>query len=174
MTDMKDKLVITPRTKVFDLLEAYPQLEEKLIEMVPAFEKLRNPVLRRTVTRITTLGQAAAIGNVSVEELVNQLRKEVGQDEAAFEASRQEAKEKPEWVNELPIGGELDARPMLAAGEHPVGQVIADLQKLEPGRQYRLIAPFLPVPLIDKATGLGFIYWADKINDNEFHIYFKH
>ncbi len=171
---MKDKIVITPRTKVFDLLEVYPELEEKLIEMVPAFEKLRNPLLRRTVTRITTLGQAAAIGNVPVELLVNQLRKEVGQDETVFEASSREVKEKPQWVDALPIGGELDARPMLAVGEHPVGQVIADLQKLEPGKQYRLIAPFLPVPLIDKATGLGFNHWAEKINDNEFHIYFKH
>lgn len=171
---MTDKLIITPRTKVFDLLEAYPELEEKLIEMVPAFEKLRNPLLRRTVTRITTLGQAATIGNVSVEELVNQLRKAVGQDEAVIENIRPEKKEKPQWVNELPLGGELDARPMLAAGEHPVGQVIADLQKLEPGKQYRLIAPFLPVPLIDKATGLGFNHWAEKINDNEYHIFFAH
>ncbi len=170
---MKGKLIITPRTKVLDLLEAYPQLEDKLIEWVPAFEKLRNPLLRRTVARITTLSQAAAIGNVSVEILVNRLRKLVGQDEEVIEEVRKNTESKPAWVDELPIGGELNAGPILAAGEHPVGQVIADLQNLEKGKQYRLIAPFLPVPLIDKATGLGFIHWAEKINENEFHIYFR-
>ncbi|MEJ5303253.1 MAG: DUF1858 domain-containing protein [Bacteroidales bacterium] len=170
---MTEKLIITPRTKVYDILEAYPQLEEKLIEMVPAFEKLRNPVLRRTITRITNLGQAAAIAGVPVETLVNQLRKEVGQDIATFEEAQKDFQQKPKWVDELPLGGELDARPMLAAGEHPVGQVIADLQKLETGKKYHLITPFLPVPLIDKAMGLGFSHWAERINDNEYHIYFK-
>ncbi|MGC8865235.1 MAG: DUF1858 domain-containing protein [Bacteroidales bacterium] len=170
---MKPELVISPRTKVYDLLEAYPQLEDKLISMVPAFEKLRNPVLRKTITRITNLGQAAAIANVPVEDLVNQLRKEVGQDVEVFEKSQEENQPKPEWVDLLPLSGELDARPMLAAGEHPVGQVMADLQKLPADGMYRLIAPFLPVPLIDKATGLGFIHWAEKINEAEYYIYFK-
>lgn len=170
---MKTELIITPRTKIFDLLEAYPQLEEKLIDLVPAFDKLRNPVLRKTITRITTLGQAAAIGNVPVEELVNYLRREVGQEAGIFEKATFEKHTKPQWVDQLPLGGELDARPMLAAGDHPVGQVIADLQKLPKDGIYRLIAPFLPVPLIDKATGLGFLHWVEKINDAEYHIYFK-
>ena len=74
------ELVITPKTKVFDLLEAYPQLEEVLIDFAPPFKKLRNPVLRRTVGKIATLQQAASVGQVPVEDLINRLRKEVGQD----------------------------------------------------------------------------------------------
>lgn len=170
---MKTELIITPRTKIFDLLEAYPQLEEKLINLVPAFDKLRNPMLRRTITRITNLGQAAGMGNIPVEELVNQLRREVGQDVGVFENPTVENNTKPQWVDLWPLSGELDARPMLAAGDHPVGQVLADLQKLPAERKYRLIVPFLPVPLIDKATGLGFLHWVDKINEAEYHIYFR-
>jgi len=45
---------------------------------------------------------------------------------------------------------------MLAAGEHPINQVIADLNHLETGKIYELKAPFLTAPLIDKATSLGF------------------
>ena len=34
----KKDLIITPKTKVYDLLEAYPDLEDVLIGYVPAFE----------------------------------------------------------------------------------------------------------------------------------------
>ena len=42
-------LAICPDTKVGALLEAYTALEPALIAIAPAFEKLRNPMLRRTV-----------------------------------------------------------------------------------------------------------------------------
>ena len=65
------KLIISPKTKVLQLIEAYPQLEDMLIEYVPTFRKLKNPILRNTIAKITTLQQAATIGNVKVEELIN-------------------------------------------------------------------------------------------------------
>ena len=61
-------LIITPKTKVFQLIETYPQLEDVLIDYVPAFKKLKNPVLRKTVAKIATLQQAASVGGVKVEE----------------------------------------------------------------------------------------------------------
>lgn len=45
------KPAITPETRVGELLDAYPQLEEALIRMAPAFAKPKNPLLRRTVAR---------------------------------------------------------------------------------------------------------------------------
>ena len=30
-----EKLIITPKTKIYDLLEAYPELEDLLISMAP-------------------------------------------------------------------------------------------------------------------------------------------
>ena len=74
------QLVITPQTKVHELLEAYPELEDDLIEIAPVFRKLQNPVLRRTIARVTTLQQAALVGQVSVNLLVNTLRQKTGQD----------------------------------------------------------------------------------------------
>lgn len=80
---METKLIITPKTKVYDLLEAYPGLEQLLVETIPPFNKLKNPVLRNTVARITTLQQAAPIGNIKTEDLINMLRKAVGQENMA-------------------------------------------------------------------------------------------
>jgi len=167
-----EKLIITPRTKVLKLIETYPLLEEKLITLVPAFKKLKNPVLRNTVAKITTLQQAAAIGKVEVEELINMLRKEVGQD-LVEEGDRPTYNTKQaDWFDENKIHQELLATEMLASGEHPVNQVMADLKILPEGSIYKLVAPFLPAPLIDKAISMGFQHWVNQKSEEEVVVYF--
>lgn len=170
--DNKENIIITPKTKVIQLIENWPQLEDVLIDYVPAFSKLKNPVLRKTVAKIATLQQAAAIGNVKVEDLINRLRKEVGQELLGENESSGYTTKKPGWFNESQIHNELDAREMLAAGEHPVNQVLADLKQLPPGKIYKLLAPFLPAPLIDKATSLLVEHWVNEISAEEFEIFF--
>jgi hypothetical protein len=169
---MSNELIITPKTKVLQLIETYPQLEEVLIEYVPAFNKLKNPVLRKTVARVATLQQAASIGNVRVEDLINRLRQEVGQDLISDAGNTGYNTTKPEWFSERLVSGGLDARLMLAAGEHPVSQVMADLNAMERETIYKLTAPFLPAPLIDKASSLGLAHWVHKESDQLYNIYF--
>jgi hypothetical protein len=169
---MDQKLIITPKTKVLELIGAYPQLEDVLISYVPVFSKLKNPVLRKTVARIATLQQAAAVGNVKVEDLINRLRKEVGQDIYTDGAGTIYNTTKPSWYKDSTSFKELDVRQMLANGEQPVAQVIEDLKGMGAGSIFKLIAPFLPAPLIDKATSLGFKHWLLKENDEHFIVYF--
>jgi hypothetical protein len=168
MTD----IVIAPKTKVAELVDTYPQLEEVLIEYVPAFERLRNPVLRRTVARITTLQQAASIGGVNVEDLINHLRTEVGQDLVSGGAEEAYTTEQPGWFSKTRVVAELDAKDMLAAGEQPVNQVIADLNALGQGDIYKLVAPFMPAPLVDKASSLGISHWVTQGDEQEWVSYF--
>ncbi|MFP4025721.1 MAG: DUF1858 domain-containing protein [Thiohalospira sp.] len=167
-----EKLIITPKTKVLQMIEAYPQLEDVLIEYVPSFKKLKNPVLRKTVGKIATLQQAAAIGDVKVEDLINRMRKEIGQDLFTESDSGSYNTQKPDWFVKDKIYKEFDAKELLARGEHPVNQVIADLNQMEKGKIYRLIAPFLTAPLIDKASSLNCKHWVEKIDDEHFNIYF--
>ena len=169
---MDQKLIITPKTKVLQLIEAYPHLEDVLIEYVPAFKKLKNPILRNTVAKIATLQQAAAVGNVKVEELINLLRKNVGQDLFTENSGTLYNTQKPDWFAQKLIGKELDAKTMLSAGEQPVNQVMADLKEMKKGTIYKLIAPFLPAPLIDKATSLEIKHWIVKENDESYVVYF--
>lgn len=169
---MEHKLIITPKTKVLELIGVYPQLEQVLIDYVPVFSKLKNPVLRKTVARIATLQQAASVGNVKVEDLVNRMRKEVGQDIYTEGAGTTYNTSKPSWYDDSKFFMELDVRQMLADGEQPVAQVIEDLKGLDGNGIYKLIAPFLPAPLIDKATSLGFEHWLYKENDEHYVVYF--
>jgi hypothetical protein len=169
---MSEKLIITPKTKVLQVIEAYPELEDVLIGYVPAFKKLKNPILRNTVAKIATLQQAASVGKVKIEDLINLLRKHVGQDLFAENAGSLYNTVKPAWFNATRIEKELDAKVMLAAGEHPVNQVISDLRDLPEGSIYKLIAPFLPAPLIDKATSLGFQHWIVEESEDSYVVYF--
>jgi uncharacterized protein (DUF2249 family) len=165
--------IINPKTKVMQLIETYPQLEDVLIEYIPAFSKLKNPILRKTVAKVATLQQAAAIGKVKVEDLINRLRKEVGQELLTENTDSGYNTKKPEWFSSDKISEEFDVREMLESGEHPVNQVVSDLKNLEPGNIYKIIAPFIPAPLIDKASSLGYEHWIVEDKENLFLIYFS-
>jgi uncharacterized protein (DUF2249 family) len=175
MTD-NHKLLITPQTKVGELLEAYPQLEAVLIEIAPPFKKLRNPVLRRTVAKVTSLAQAARVGGVSVADVVGRLREAVGQP--AFIAPHAEISSglipstAPEWMADCRIVATLDARPMIEAGEQPIGRVLRELDRLQPGQVFELITPFEPAPLIDKAAERGYRVWTTATAAGEYRTYF--
>lgn len=170
--ESKENLIITPKTKISQVLSAYPQLENVLIEYVPTFEKLKNPLLRKTIAKITTLQQASAIGNVKVEDLINRLRQEIGQDLYSDNIDIGYTIKKPQWFSKELIVTEFDAKDMLARGEHPVNQVIADLNNMESSKIYKLTAPFLPAPLIDKATSLKILHWVEKKSTDDYNIYF--
>lgn len=166
------KLVISPKTKILQLIEAYPQLEALLINKIPTFKKLKNPLLRKTVAKITSIQQAAIIGEIEVGDLVNLLRQEVGQELISMDSINAQTKNKPKWFDENNISQELDVRDMLAAGEHPVNQVIADLQQLKPATIYKLISTFIPAPLIDKASSLKYNHWIVKEKEELYSVYF--
>ncbi|MDF1573291.1 MAG: DUF1858 domain-containing protein [Bacteroidales bacterium] len=170
-----EPLIITPKTKIYDLLEAYPQLEDPLITAAPQFKKLKNPILRKTIARVTTLSQAATIGGIRVEELVNALREAAGQEHTAIPSEEESSYnyEQPEWFAAETIAATIDIREMLNAGEQPVHEVLSTIKKLEAGQVLELIAPFLPAPLVDKASGLGYAHWIMDNGTEEFRIYFK-
>ncbi|MFA9454604.1 MAG: DUF1858 domain-containing protein [Candidatus Aminicenantaceae bacterium] len=165
---------IMPQTKIGALLDRFPQLEPVLTEMAPQFKQLRNPILRKTIARVASLSQAAAMAKVSLTEMINRLRAEAGiQEEFASDlATDAVSAETPAWFSEDRIVKQLDARSMLEAGEHPVQRVLSECRDLKPGDIYELITPFLPAPLIEKAGNLGFTAWTKEEGEGVFKTYF--
>lgn len=153
---------ITPETRVGALLDAYPGLEEKLVAMAPAFAKLRNPVLRKTVAKVTTLRQAAKVGKISLGALINTLREEVGQSGGTFEDDPGSSGASPVWLDEDRIVEKLDGRPLIEAGERPLDTVMSLLDGLNGGDILELTTPFEPAPLMDLAKKKGFQVWSAK------------
>ncbi|MBN2610730.1 MAG: DUF1858 domain-containing protein [Bacteroidales bacterium] len=169
-----DKLIITPKTKIYDLLQAYPELEETLISSAPEFKKLKNPVLRKTIARITNISQAAIIGGLNVEDLVNTLRIKVGQGniEKFEDSGTKFTTTQPEWYKKEAVVNSIDIREMLNRGEQPVHEVLAAVKTLKDDEILEVIAPFIPAPLIDKSLSLGYKHWLDKKSETEFRVYF--
>jgi hypothetical protein len=170
-----ENLIISPKTKIYELLEAYPQLEETLIALVPPFKKLKNPVLRKTIAKITTLSQAAIIGGLKVEELINSRRKKVGQklDDILEAEGRDYVYQKPAWFDESRVIVFIDISNILNAGEQPVHEVLSAIKKLKEDEILKVTAPFVPAPLMDKTISMNYKHWLSQQAEDEYWIFFK-
>jgi len=171
---MSERPAITPDMKVGALLEAYPELEKVLIELAPVFAKLRNPVLRRTVAKVTTLRQAASVGGLSLGDMIGRLRSAAGcSDEWRDEDSDDAEAGRPAWMDTVRLQEVHDARQEIEADGHPLPTVLAALKELQPGEGYALVTPFTPAPMIDKARQLGFETWTEPLGPEEFRTVFR-
>jgi len=173
MINNQTKPSITPQMKVTELLNHYPQLEPVLLDMSPAFAKLKNPILRKTIAKVATLSQAALVGNIAIGKLINGLRNAAGIEES-FEGVTllSTGGDRPDWLMTDEIGETFDARPILKQGEHPLTAVFQKLNHLPDGRILELLTPFYPAPLIEKAQAQGYSVWSDKTEAELIKTYF--
>jgi hypothetical protein len=160
-------IIISPKTKVGELLDAYPHLEKVLIEMSPAFEKLKNPVLRRTVARVATLQQIAIVGGLKVDSIVNRLRKETGQNPEGTEIADKEylSTEPPDWFDVRKITSGYDASPVINSGDSPMKEILHKTKLLKSGEIFELRTPFVPAPIIDMLKDKGFKIYSARNED---------
>jgi len=152
VADPKRRAPIAPTTKVADLLDSWPELEEVLIAQAPAFRRLKNPVLRRTVARVATLEQAAGVGGVAVRDLVTALRRAAGlgdDDADATGGASGSGTTPPAWLDTVRIVETIDAEALLDKGEVPLARVNARARALQPGEALLVVSSFRPVPLLD-------------------------
>ena len=159
MTTNKSKIDITPDTKVSELLKEFPQLEELLKQFSPAFAALKNPVLRRTVAKVTSLQQAAKVGGVNIVEMVDALRKEAGQPPLGDSFCPDSEDIRISFSEKAPdktVTHRLDVRPIIEAGDHPKEQVLALANELGANDCMEFISSFPPTPLIDLLQKKGF------------------
>jgi hypothetical protein len=172
MDNPKEKISITADTKLKELLDRFPQLENFFMSISPAYKKLKNPVLRKTVARIATLEQVARVGNIPIEELLKKIRSflqiaECEDDHTAKAGDLQQGE-----IPEFEIVETIDARPMLEQGAHPLNLVMTKLKQMNPGQGFILITPFIPAPLIDTARGQGYRAEFKKISEDQIENYF--
>jgi len=169
---MPEKIIISPKTKVGELLNSYPELEKVLMEMSPLFEKLKNPVLRKTVARVATLQQVAAVGGLKVEFIVNRLREELGITESgSIPDSEFLPGEVPAWFDRSRVVEKFDASPLINSGGSPMAEILHRTAALRSGEIFELQTPFMPAPIIDMLKGKGFKAYSSK-DGSSFFTYF--
>jgi len=153
-----EKIIISPKTKVGELLDNYPELESVLMKMSPSFEKLKNPILRKTVARVATLQQVAVVGGLKVDEIVNRLRNAAGQNagEEVDTDSGYISSDVPDWFVPGKIVARLNASPIINSGASPMSEILRQTNSMDPGDIFELTTPFIPAPIIDMLRSKGF------------------
>ena len=169
---------ITPETKIAELLDAYPQLEDVLIEQSSHFKALKNPILRKTVAKVATLEKASQMSGIPVRRLVATLREAVGlpgepaaadldpdSEPAAVDAVT------PEWFDEGRVALTIDADDLLAKGEVPLPRINRAVAELPPAALLRVKSAFRPAPLLEALQKAGHRTYVTKALPNAFHTY---
>ncbi len=160
------KATISPATKVVYLLNEFSEFENELLKLMPELGNLKNPSIREAVKDSLTLETISQLQQSSLPDLirdVNLLINGTGADEIEIT---------PDWFNENNIVNSIDARPLLARGEHPVQLMMMETQKLNKGEILEMITPFKPTPLLDMISQNGFEVFSLKINESLFKNYF--
>jgi len=158
---------INPKTKVGELLDNYPELEAVLLEISSAFSTLKNPVMRKTVAKVASLQQAAVIGGVKVEDLVNKLRDAAGLQPLFGQEVSSEylLSDIPDWFETDKVVKRYDARELIKLGGSPMKTILDETAFLKEGEIYELITPFIPAPILDILKSKSYNIYSKSEND---------
>lgn len=153
---------INLQTKVADLLEAYPGVESELLALSPAFQKLRNPVLRRTVARMTSLQQAARVADIDPSDMIARLRKAAGlpPTDIGIHTEETDGEEMPPWYAPERVVKQLDAAALIEKGDVPLQPILQAAHSLQAGQVLVVKTPFRTVPVVDRLRQQGFRVWV--------------
>ena len=80
--------------------------------------------------------------------------------------------ETPTWLDKANIKLTLDARPLLATGQHPLERVISEATSLKSRDIFEILTPFPPVPMIEKLNGMGFESFSYQDEAGLYHTFF--
>jgi uncharacterized protein (DUF2249 family) len=165
---------ITLETKIADLLNSREDMKDILIRINPKFKKLNNPVLRRTVAKLAGVKQAAIVGGMDPVDLLNQLRKAVGQTPVDMVKSEgeEEAKEAPEWIFQ-DAKQTLNANAILDEERNPLAELHKALKSIDEGEMITIEADFRPEPLIDEMLKAGHDVFSKEVEKDHFVTYIK-
>ncbi len=70
-------MLISPSTKIGELLDKYDFMLDFLTSLSPRFKLLKNPIARKTVGGVATLGQASSLGGIPLDLLIDKIASEI-------------------------------------------------------------------------------------------------
>jgi len=169
----KEHIEITPSTRVAEMLDNYPELEETLIGIAPPFKKLKNPFLRKTVAKVATLKHIASVGNVPLNELINKLRETVGQSATDdFYEDENYFQDKPDWFSPEKIVISFDEATIEDKTKITLATILIEAKDVKQDEIIELTTSFLPAPGIDRMKSMGYSVWTVKEDEGIIKTYF--
>lgn len=173
-------MVIRRTDSVAAVLRHDESLIDVFIGISPAFERLRNPAMRKVMSRLVTVEQAARIAGVDGDELVRRLNREA--PPVAQASPPAEAPPPPSSTpRALPpeLAGiavekvvEVDVREDLRSGKEPFSRIMAARREVPEGGVLLLRAIFEPVPLYAVMARQGFDHATERLADDDWRVWF--
>ena len=165
---------ITEETKISVIIKENNEAIEVIASLNKHFRKLKNPFLRKTLGSRVTIREAASIGNVSSDLILEKLRLIGFETESTNQILENkhiyEANDKNLAVN---IAFELDVREQLSKGKDPMKRILKASNKVNPGESFLLVNSFEPFPIIHLLKEKGFSSRVVKPEENLVHVYFS-
>lgn len=168
-------MLIGAHTKIAAILRQDSNALEAIVSLHPAFEKLRNPFLRKLMAARTSVGTAAAIAGVPLEAFLSKLHS-IGFDiESSPPLENEDPARPPAFLNGIQKDAlsTLDVRPVLASGADPLTAITRTIKTMKPGEILRIINSFYPEPLIQLLTSQGYESWCETIHTTQVDCYFR-
>lgn len=76
-THIENEYGITEKTVIGDLVKEYPFIKEFLFNLSPKFNKLKNPIIFKTMSSVATLEMISERGGLEVQDLIKRIIKEI-------------------------------------------------------------------------------------------------
>lgn len=164
------------------VLAKHEHLLDVLVATSPAFEKLRNAAMRRTMARLVTVEQAARIGRVDPTVLLDRLNRAVEHPGAPLVDPMPAAAPTPD-VDPSHVPGalrripsalviECDVREDLRAGREPFHRIMDAARATPDGGLLKVRATFEPAPLYAVLAKQRFSHVAERIADDDWCVWF--
>lgn len=164
--------------KIHAVLERDPRMLDALLAVSPSFSMLKNPLMRKTMARLTTVEKAARVAGVDADELLGRLNAVLTgvpwEPKASAPAAATDAApagELPDAVKAL-TEVECDVRDDLRKGVEPFARIMGTLREVGPGKVLHLRAIFEPAPLYAVLGKKGFQHFTQRAADDDWHIWF--
>lgn len=159
-------------------------LVEVFAAAAPAFARLRNPSMRRVMSRLVTVEQAARVAGIDPALLLARLNAHIGcaaqplEKDGTMENTQRAAapagEERPPALARIPESSVVvcDVREELRAGREPFSLIMTALRQVRPGGALAVRAIFEPVPLYAALKRHGLVHWTERSAADDWTVWF--
>lgn len=175
-------MVVHKSDTVATVLRQDESLIQVFVELSPAFQRLRNPAMRKVMSRLVTIEQAARIAGVDGDELVRRLNRAAQSDAGAERGTSGEASApravdvagRPAVLDALAPGAvvEVDVREDLRTGREPFSRIMLARRTVPDGGVLSVRAIFEPVPLYAVMAKQGLDHWTEQLGADDWRVWF--
>ena len=175
-------MVIRKSDRVSAVLTHDESLVDVFVSLSPAFERLRNPGMRKVMARLVTVEQAARMAGIDADELVRRLNDGASADgpvhaaDGAAEAahSADHAPAAPAALRHLTWDRivTVDVREDLRSGKEPFSRIMAARRTVPEGGALCVRAIFEPVPLYAVMARHGYAHFTERLADDDWQVCF--